>query len=93
MGSTSKQRLYETYAIFDVRNAKVSDQTAWATDLDSYQAEVDEESGDIYVNLEAGEKDKDKISAISQRRSTRDYTTATRAKKARRYRQTFPFQL
>jgi nitrite reductase/ring-hydroxylating ferredoxin subunit len=81
------------YAIFDVRNAKVSDQTAWATDLDSYQAEVDEESGDIYVNLEAGEKDKDKISAISQRRSTRDYTTATRAKKARRYRQTFPFQL
>ena len=24
------------YAIFDVRNAKVSDQTVWATDLDSY---------------------------------------------------------
>ena len=50
------------YAIFDVRNAKVSDQTVWATDLDSYQVEVDEESGDIYVNLEAGRKDKDKIS-------------------------------
>jgi ferredoxin-NADP reductase/nitrite reductase/ring-hydroxylating ferredoxin subunit len=50
------------YAIFDVRNAKVSDQTVWATDLDSYQVEVDEESGDIYVNLEAGEKGKDKIS-------------------------------
>ncbi|HEY3527268.1 MAG TPA: Rieske 2Fe-2S domain-containing protein [Nitrososphaeraceae archaeon] len=46
------------YAIFDVRNAKVSDQTVWATDLDSYQVEVDEESGDIYVNLEAGGKDK-----------------------------------
>jgi nitrite reductase/ring-hydroxylating ferredoxin subunit len=42
------------YAIFDVRNAKVSDQTVWATDLNSYQVEVDEESGDIYVNLEAG---------------------------------------
>jgi glycine betaine catabolism B len=50
------------YAIFDVRNAKVSDQTVWATDLNSYQVEVDEESGDIYVNLEAGGKDKDKIS-------------------------------
>jgi ferredoxin-NADP reductase/nitrite reductase/ring-hydroxylating ferredoxin subunit len=50
------------YAIFDVRNAKVSDQTVWATDLNSYQVEVDEESGDIYVNLEAGRKDKDKIS-------------------------------
>jgi ferredoxin-NADP reductase/nitrite reductase/ring-hydroxylating ferredoxin subunit len=49
------------YAIFDVRNAKVSDQTVWATDLNSYQVETDEGSGDIYVKLE-GEKDKDRPS-------------------------------
>ena len=50
------------YAIFDVRNAKVSDQTVWATDLNSYQVEIDEESGDISINLEAGRKDEDKPS-------------------------------
>jgi ferredoxin-NADP reductase/nitrite reductase/ring-hydroxylating ferredoxin subunit len=50
------------YAIFDVRNAKVSDQTVWATDLDSYRVEIDEESGDISINLEAGRKDEDKPS-------------------------------
>jgi glycine betaine catabolism B len=50
------------YAIFDVRNATVSDQTVWATDLNSYQVEVDEESGDISINLEASRKDEDKPS-------------------------------
>ena len=50
------------YAIFDIRNAKVSDQTVWATDLNSYQVEVDEESGDIYVDLKPSVKNKDKIS-------------------------------
>src|SRR5215207_322114 len=50
------------YAIFDVRNATVSDQTVWATDLNSYQVEIDEESGDISINLEAGRKDEDKPS-------------------------------
>jgi glycine betaine catabolism B len=50
------------YAIFDVRNAKVSDQTVWATDLNSYQVETDEGSGDIFVKLEADEKDKDRPS-------------------------------
>jgi glycine betaine catabolism B len=50
------------YAIFDVRNAKVSDQTVWATDLSSYQVEVDEESGDIYVNLEVSGIDRDRPS-------------------------------
>jgi glycine betaine catabolism B len=50
------------YAIFDVRNAKVSDQTVWATDLNSYQVEIDEESGDISINLEAGREDEDKPS-------------------------------
>ena len=50
------------YAIFDVRNAKVSDQTVWATDLNSYQVEIDEESGDIYVDLKPSVKNKDKLS-------------------------------
>jgi glycine betaine catabolism B len=50
------------YAIFDVRNATVSDQTVWATDLNSYQVEVDEESGDIYVDLKPSIKNKDKLS-------------------------------
>src|SRR5215212_220999 len=50
------------YTIFDVRNAKVSDQTVWATDLNSYPVLIDEESGDISINLEAGRKDEDKPS-------------------------------
>src|ERR687898_1155008 len=50
------------YAIFDVRNATVSDQTVWASDLNSYQVEVDEESGDIYVDLKPSVKNKDKLS-------------------------------
>lgn len=40
------------YAIFDVRNAKVSEQTVWATDLQSYPVKVDEATGDIMVSLE-----------------------------------------
>lgn len=40
------------YAIFDVRNAKVSDQTVWATDLQSYAVKVDDAAGDIMVNLQ-----------------------------------------
>jgi|SRR5581483_3856591 len=41
------------YAIFDVRNAKVSDQTVWATDLQSYPVKVDDATGDIMVSLQA----------------------------------------
>lgn len=40
------------YAVFDVRNAKVSDKTVWATDLKSYPVKV-EDTGEIMVNLEA----------------------------------------
>lgn len=40
------------YAIFDVRNAKVSDQTVWATDLQSYPVKVDEATGDIMVGVQ-----------------------------------------
>ena len=35
------------YAVFDVRNGKVSDATVWATDLNSYVVRVDETTGDI----------------------------------------------
>jgi glycine betaine catabolism B len=40
------------YALFDVRNAKVSEQTVWATDLQSYSVKVEESSGDIIVSPE-----------------------------------------
>ncbi|HEV8405489.1 MAG TPA: Rieske 2Fe-2S domain-containing protein [Nitrososphaera sp.] len=40
------------YAIFDVRNARVSEQTTWASDLKSYPVQVDEGTGDISVKLE-----------------------------------------
>jgi glycine betaine catabolism B len=38
------------YALFNVRNAKVSEQTVWATDLQSYSVKVEESSGDIMVS-------------------------------------------
>ena len=50
------------YAVFDIRNAKVSEQTVWATDLNSYQVETDEASGDVFVKFEAEEKGKDRPS-------------------------------
>jgi nitrite reductase/ring-hydroxylating ferredoxin subunit len=38
------------YAVFDVRNGKVSDATVWATNLNFYTVKVDETNGDILVN-------------------------------------------
>ena len=38
------------YAVFDVRNGKVSDATVWATNLNSYTVKVDETNGDVLVN-------------------------------------------
>jgi nitrite reductase/ring-hydroxylating ferredoxin subunit len=38
------------YAVFDVRNGKVSDATVWATNLNSYTVKVDETNGDILIN-------------------------------------------
>src|ERR671925_725233 len=38
------------YAVFDVRNGKVSDRTVWATNLNSYSVKVDDTNGDILVN-------------------------------------------
>jgi len=39
-------------AVFDVRNAKVSDKTVWATDLKSYSVTVDKVSGDISIKID-----------------------------------------
>jgi nitrite reductase/ring-hydroxylating ferredoxin subunit len=44
------------YAVFDVRNGKVSDATVWATNLNSYAVKVDETNGDILVNPDGGTK-------------------------------------
>jgi nitrite reductase/ring-hydroxylating ferredoxin subunit len=38
------------YAVFDVRNGKVSDRTVWATNLNSYSVKVDDRNGDILLN-------------------------------------------
>ena len=39
------------FALFDVRNGKVSARTVWAEDLESYPVRVDETSGDILINV------------------------------------------
>jgi len=40
------------YAVFDVRNGRVSDKTVWATSMDSYPVQIDE-NGDILISLQA----------------------------------------
>jgi nitrite reductase/ring-hydroxylating ferredoxin subunit len=44
------------YAVFDVRDGKVSDRTVWATNLNSYPVKVEETNNDILVNLDKGTK-------------------------------------
>jgi nitrite reductase/ring-hydroxylating ferredoxin subunit len=46
------------YAVFDVRNGKVSDRTVWAKNQTSYPVNVDESTGDILVNVGAGTREK-----------------------------------
>lgn len=46
------------YAVFDVRNGKVSDRTVWAKNQTSYPVNVDESTGDILINIGAGTKQK-----------------------------------
>jgi ferredoxin-NADP reductase/nitrite reductase/ring-hydroxylating ferredoxin subunit len=41
------------YAVFDIRNAKVSDQTVWATDLSSYPVKIEQSTGNILIDLES----------------------------------------
>ncbi len=43
------------FAIFDVRNGKVSAKTVWAKDLESYPVQVDQTTGDILINVSSGE--------------------------------------
>jgi nitrite reductase/ring-hydroxylating ferredoxin subunit len=38
------------YAVFDVRDGKVSDSTVWASNLISYPVKIDEANGDILVS-------------------------------------------
>jgi nitrite reductase/ring-hydroxylating ferredoxin subunit len=42
------------FALFDVRNGKVSAKTVWAKDLESYPVQVDQTSGDILINVSSG---------------------------------------
>jgi nitrite reductase/ring-hydroxylating ferredoxin subunit len=46
------------YAVFDVRNGKVSDRTVWAKNQTSYPVNIDESTGDILVNVHAGVREK-----------------------------------
>jgi nitrite reductase/ring-hydroxylating ferredoxin subunit len=39
------------YAVFDVRNGKVSDKTVWATDQESYEVKKDDKIGDILLKI------------------------------------------
>jgi nitrite reductase/ring-hydroxylating ferredoxin subunit len=38
------------YALFDVRDGRVSDRTVWATNLNSYPVKINETNGDVLVN-------------------------------------------
>lgn len=42
------------FALFDVRNGKVSASTVWAKDLESYPVQVDQTTGDILINVSSG---------------------------------------
>jgi nitrite reductase/ring-hydroxylating ferredoxin subunit len=46
------------YAVFDVRNGKVSDRTVWAKNQTSYPVNVDQSTGDILINVGAGTRQK-----------------------------------
>lgn len=52
-------------AVFDVRNAQVSEKTTWATDLNSYPVQVDEKTGDISVSLKGRQAE----DALQQKRA------------------------
>jgi hypothetical protein len=46
------------YAVFDVRNGRVSDRTVWAKNQTSYPVNVDESTGDILINVGGGIRQK-----------------------------------
>jgi nitrite reductase/ring-hydroxylating ferredoxin subunit len=39
------------FALFDVRNGKVSARTVWAKDLQSYPVQIDQTTSDILINV------------------------------------------
>jgi nitrite reductase/ring-hydroxylating ferredoxin subunit len=52
------------FALFDVRNGKVSAKTVWAKHLESYPVQVDQTTGDILINVSSdGSADSAKASA------------------------------
>jgi nitrite reductase/ring-hydroxylating ferredoxin subunit len=46
------------YAVFDVRNGRVSDRTVWAKNQTSYPVNVNQSTGDILINVRAGIRQK-----------------------------------
>jgi nitrite reductase/ring-hydroxylating ferredoxin subunit len=46
------------YAVFDVRNGKVSDRTVWAKNQTSYPVNIDQSTGDILINVRTGVRQK-----------------------------------
>jgi nitrite reductase/ring-hydroxylating ferredoxin subunit len=46
------------YAVFDVRDGKVSDRTVWAKNQTSYPVNADQSTGDILINVGAGARQK-----------------------------------
>ena len=60
------------YAVFDVRNAKVSEQTVWATDLQSYPVKVNDATGDIMVSLQTTTKPTGEEATVRESRQDSD---------------------
>ena len=58
------------YAVFDIRNAKVSDQTVWAADLSSYPVKIEQSTGNILIDLEPSLASKEKEEEAQQQPTT-----------------------
>jgi glycine betaine catabolism B len=58
------------YAVFDIRNAKVSDQTVWAADLSSYPVKIEQSTGNILIDLGASLASKEKVGEETQQHPT-----------------------
>src|SRR5918995_4001527 len=58
------------YAVFDIRNAKVSDQTVWATDLSSYPIKIEQSADNILIDLEPSLASKEKEDEEAQHQPT-----------------------
>jgi ferredoxin-NADP reductase/nitrite reductase/ring-hydroxylating ferredoxin subunit len=58
------------YAVFDIRNAKVSDQTVWATDLSSYPVKIEQSTGNILIDLEPSLASKEQEEETQQQPTT-----------------------